>query len=298
MSGQFGYAGSILRVDLTKRSISTSPTSDYSERFLGGRGIAAKIYWDEVLPETGAFDPENKLIFITGPLAGFTGLAASRWQICGKSPVTTPEFFSYANLGGSWGAHLKFAGYDGIVIQGKSDKPVYLFIHDEDVEIKDASFIWGKSTVETREALKEVHGRNTRVVATGPAGENLVNMAIVFADDDSAGSAGFGAVMGSKKLKAIAVKGSRKLSPAHPDKLTTLRKYVRELRRDAPTIWACGYHMPYIEDNPKFKKDACWGCISGCARAIYVADDGKTGKFTCQAPMVYYSLSWSSGFFL
>lgn len=111
MTEEFGYTGDILRVDLTGGTISKSATSDYSGRFLGGRGIAAKIYWDEVPPETKAFDPANKLIFITGPLAGFPGLAASRWQICGKSPITTPEFFSYANLRGSWGASLKSAGY-------------------------------------------------------------------------------------------------------------------------------------------------------------------------------------------
>ncbi len=101
--GEYGYAGKLLRVDLSRRDIGESLTSDYADRFLGGRGIAAKIYWDEVPPETKAFDAENKLIFITGPLAGFTGLAGSRWQICGKSPINIPETFSYANLGGSWG---------------------------------------------------------------------------------------------------------------------------------------------------------------------------------------------------
>lgn len=287
MAGEFGYAGKILKVDLSRGNISELATSDYAERFLGGRGIAAKIYWDEVPPETRPFDPENQLIFITGPLAGFPGLAGSRWQICGKSAFNTDESFSYANLGGSWGAYLKFAGYDGVVIVGKSDKPAYLFIRDGNVEIKDASFLWGKSTIETREILKGIHGKGTRVAAIGPAGEHLANIAVILADEDSTGSGGFGAVMGAKKLKAIAVQGSGKLVAAKPERLNELRKYVRELRRDAPTVYACGLHEPFLEGNPKMKKSACWGCISGCARAIYQAADGKKGKFMCQPPLLY-----------
>ncbi|MDP6179962.1 MAG: aldehyde ferredoxin oxidoreductase C-terminal domain-containing protein, partial [Desulfatiglandales bacterium] len=176
---------------------------------------------------------------------------------------------------------------DGVIIKGWSDKPVYLFIQDSKVEIKGASFLWGKSTVETQEVLKGLHGKDTKVAAIGPAGENLVSMAIVLADEDSAGSAGFGAVMGSKKVKAIAVKGGGKVVAAHPTKLDELKKYARELRRDAPTIWTAGYHSSFVEENPRFRKVACRGCISGCTRAIYKAEDGKKGKFTCQAPFVY-----------
>ena len=291
MVGQFGYAGKILEVDLSRGNISELPTSDYADRFLGGRGIAAKIYWDEVPPETKPFDPENRLIFITGPLAGFPGLAGSRWQICGKSPASINESFSYANLGGSWGAHLKFAGYDGVVVQGKADKPVYVLIQDGTAEIKDASFLWGKSTIETQGVLRAVHGKGTRVAAIGPAGENLATIAIVLADDDAAGSGGFGAVMGSKNLKAIVVRGSGKLVAAKPKRLEELRKYVRELRRDAPAVYACGLHEPFLEANPKMRKAACWGCVSGCARAIYRADDGKSGKFMCQTPLLYLNFA-------
>ena len=291
MVGDFGYAGKILKVDLSRGNTSELPTSDYADRFLGGRGIAAKIYWDEVPPETRPFDPENRLIFITGPLAGFPGLAGSRWQICGKSPFTTAESFTYANLGGSWGANLKFAGYDGVVIQGKADKPVYVLVQDGTVEIKDASFLWGKSTIETQEILKGIHGRETRVAAIGPAGENVASIAVVLADEDATGSGGFGAVMGSKNLKAIAVQGSGKLVAARPERLEELRRYVRELRRDAPTVYACGLHEPFLEANPKMRKTACWGCISGCARANYQAADGKSGKFMCQSPLLYLNFA-------
>ncbi len=287
MAGEFGYAGRILKVDLSQGSMVEIPTVDYADRFLGGRGIASKIYWDDVPPEIKAFDAANQLIFITGPLAGFPGLAGSRWQICGKSPTTVPESFSYANLGGSWGARLKFAGYDGIVIQGNSDKPVYLFVQDGRPEIRDASFLWGRGTIEVREILKEKLGGDVRIIAIGPAGENIATMAIVFGDDDSSGSSGFGAVMGSKKLKAIAVKGGGKVTAANPEKLQQLRKYILHLRKDAPTVYAAGYRSPFVLENPRMKKVACYGCISGCDRTIYEAENHEKGKYMCQSLILY-----------
>ena len=153
---EWGYAGKILVVDLTSRKASTLPTSAYASRFLGGRGIAAKIYWDMANPEVKALEPENCLIFITGPLAGFTRLAGCRWQIYGKSPEMEPEHFSYANLGGSWGAWLKYAGYDGLVVTGRADRPVYVYIDDAgSVEIKDASKI---------ETFKQEHLKDRNIV--------------------------------------------------------------------------------------------------------------------------------------
>ncbi|UCG83696.1 MAG: aldehyde ferredoxin oxidoreductase, partial [Dehalococcoidia bacterium] len=106
MTERYGYAGKVLRVDLSAGKIWQTPTSEYADRFLGGRGIAAKVYWDEVPADVSAFDPENRLIFATGPLAGFSGLSGSRWQVCGKAPAMTPEEFSYCNLGGRWGGQL------------------------------------------------------------------------------------------------------------------------------------------------------------------------------------------------
>jgi aldehyde:ferredoxin oxidoreductase len=147
---EYGYTGEILKIDLSNRSVSKLATAQYADRFLGGRGIAAKIYWDFVSPLTKAFDPENCLIFITGPVAGFTRFAGSRWQICGKSPQMRPETFSFANLGGNWGVWLKYAGYDGLIVTGKAERPVYLYIEDDDkVEFRDASHLWGKTNMET-----------------------------------------------------------------------------------------------------------------------------------------------------
>ena len=169
MDKQHGYAGKILRVNLSTGDVGTVSTGNYFDRFLGGRGIALKIYWDEVIPQIDAFDPENCLIFMTGPLCGVPGFAGSRWQVCGKSPILNQ--FSYANLGGAWGARLKSAGYDGLVLNGKADSLVYLSINNETVELKDASHLKGKGAIETREILKDELGDSFCVVATGAAGE-------------------------------------------------------------------------------------------------------------------------------
>ena len=275
------YAGNILKVDLSSGRCSDMPTSDYAERFVGGRGIAAKIYWDEVQPQVGALDPDNRLIFMTGPLCGFTGLSGSRWGIFGKSPATDPQLFSYCNLGGSWGAHLKFAGYDGVVIHGKSDRPVYVLVDEGKAVIRDASHLWGMDTVETREAIKSELGGSVRVVAIGPAGENMVSFAVVLADDDATGSSGFGAVMGSKRLKAIAVKGSCKPVPADPDALREVAAYARELTKGMPMV------QKDLQPGPGMKKVACYGCIRGCIRAECREKDGTYGKFMCTSAQFY-----------
>jgi aldehyde:ferredoxin oxidoreductase len=283
LSEPYGYAGKILRVDLSTGTITSVPTSDYARRFLGGRGIAAKIYWDEVPPGVKAFDAENRLIFATGPVAGLKGVSGSRWVVCGKSALTAPEHFNYANLGGDWGAQLKLAGYDALVVHGKSDKPVYLLIQDDNVQIKDASALWGKSTVETRGILKERLGSSVSVVATGPAGENLVAFASILADKDASGSSGLGAVMGSKKLKAIAVQGTGKAKIADPTKYRDLANYARELRK--------GFGMgitPGVNQNMNLKRDYCYGCSGGfCFRSTYKASNGKVGKYMCGSATFY-----------
>jgi aldehyde:ferredoxin oxidoreductase len=282
MAGEFGYVGKILRVDLSSGTITDVPTMNYADRFLGGRGIAAKIYWDEVLPDIRAFDPENRLIFVTGPLAGIPGLAGSTLQICGKSPTTTPEQFCYSNLGGSWGAHLKCAGFDGIVIQGKADKPVYLSLHDGIAHIRDASHLWDKNSLEVKNTLKGEFGTAARVIANGSAGDNMVLFASLSADDESSASSGFGAVIGSKNLKAIVVRGNGKAAVANTERLRELTKYIRELKRDATRE-----EEDERATSSKKKKTPCWGCIRGCMRALYRADDGNEGKFMCQAADFY-----------
>jgi aldehyde:ferredoxin oxidoreductase len=290
----FGYAGKILRIDLSSGSITEISTLDYAS-FLGGRGIAAKIYWDGVSPQTKAFDADNRLIFATGPLCGLPVLGSSRWTVCGKSPAPSPEQFCYGNLGGRWGAELKFAGYDALVIQGKSEKPVYLFLHDSTAELKDASALWGKGSIETREILKGELGSSAKVVAIGPAGENMATMANLLADNDASGSGGLGAAMGSKNLKAIVVKGTQKgVRVAQPERLRELTTYLRQLRRiplfvspNRCTINDDPLLNPRPIPGPKMKKDPCYGCLGRCPRRLYQTKDGKSGKFVCDSAMFY-----------
>lgn len=276
-----GYAGEILRIDLSKRIVTTLTTKDYASRFLGGRGIATKIYFDEVSDRTKVLDPENCLIFVTGPAAGFTGFAGCRWQICTKSLHT--GFFSCSNLGGSWGTWLKYAGYDGVIVIGSSDKPVYIYIEDHDkVEIRDAFHIWGKTTLETRDILKMELGNDVKVVATGPAGEHMVSFATVLSSENASGGNGVGSIMGSKKLKAVALKVDRKKRPvaAEPERLKKIAKEVFELHsknwEEWPYKWVVGRITP------------CYGCITGCSRRTYKVESGSKFKFFCQATLVYF----------
>lgn len=284
MTHSKGYAGSILRVNLSDGSVDRVPTEGYRDLFLGGRGIAAKIYWDEVPPGIAAFDPENRLIFITGPVAGVPGLAGSRWQVCGKSPIH--DRFSYSNLGGSWGTELKFAGYDGLVVYGRADGPVYLFIDGERVEIREAAHLTGMGAISCRERLRQELGKAFRVVTIGAAGESGVVFAILMADGDSTGSSGLGAVMGSKNLKAIAVRGNRRKIAV--DDAEETRKLRERLRLELKSRFSFEQMiLPSLANPDMMKKDVCYGCSSGCMRLTYRAVSGVTGKFMCQASLFY-----------
>jgi len=277
---RFGYAGEILKVDLSDGNISRLPSADYTDRFLGGRGVAARLYWEMVPPQTMAYDAKNCLIYVTGPVAGFTGLGGCRWQVCGKSPIMEPEAFSYANLGEKWGSWLKYAGYDGLVVQGKADRPSYLFINDGTVEIRDASTLWGKFAIESADSLKAELGENFSVLTIGPAAENLVSFATMLTDDGASGASGLGSVMGSKNLKAIVVAGSKRPQAAHLDKFKEIVSHLLKLRKDTWKNW--------LEDIPgRTKLRPCYGCGSGCFRKSYQAEGGRRFKYFCQATHVY-----------
>ncbi|MDM8000740.1 MAG: aldehyde ferredoxin oxidoreductase N-terminal domain-containing protein [Dehalococcoidia bacterium] len=279
MSALHGYAGRVLRVDLSSGQWSTSPTSDYV-LFVGGRGFAAKVHWEEVPPEVGALDPANRLTFFTGPMAGFAGFGSSRWLVCGKSPATNPEHFCHSNLGGTWGVALKSAGYDGVVIHGRADRPVYLLVTHAGVQVRDAAHLWGKGAIQARETLKSELGASVNVVACGQAGENLVITASIIADKDASGSSGFGAVMGSKRLKAVAVvKGDQSPAAADPDRLRELVRHYAYLQgnRDAS----------YFTVPGKTRRDSCWGCPGLCGRIAWRAADGTEGKYFCQSALMY-----------
>ncbi len=288
----FGYSGKILKVDLSTRTVSDLPTMDYAEKYLGGRGFGTKIFWDDVDPNRGAFDPENRLIFATGPLCGIPVIGGSRWTVCGKSPEPYYERFSYGNCGGVWGAALKFTGYDAIIVFGTSEKPVYLFLHDESAEFMDATSHLGSGAIETREALKNEHGNAARVVAIGPAGENRAVMSVLTADNDAVCTGGLGAVMGSKNLKAIVVRSNKRKFPiAHPDSLNELKNYYRGLGRNFTeqlARWSRHIFNDFrLVPNQEMKKEPCFGCLGRCCRKTYQAKDGKKGKFMCHAAYFY-----------
>ena len=281
MTGQYGYAGKILKVDLSTGKIDSVPTNDYADLFLGGRGVAARIYWDEVPPKIDASDPENRLIFMTGPLCGVPGFA-SRFQICGKS-ISTNQF-SFCNLGGSWGAKLKAAGYDGVVVSGKADKPVYLRVDGDRVEIRDASHLEGKSAFQREKLVKSELSDSVRVLTVGPAGDNKVAFATFLASDDSVGAGGLAGVMGSKNLRAISVRGDTKVDVADRDTLSRIRTRVRQLSGGyVEPLLAMGMLTP----RDKLKKSFCQGCPAGCVRATYTNPEGALRKFMCQAAMFY-----------
>ena len=282
--GGNGYTGTILKVDLSSGNVGHMSTGEYSDLFLGGRGIAARIYWDEVLPSVEALDPGNTLVFMTGPATGVPGFG-SRFQVCGKSAITSQ--FSFSNLGGSWGAHLKYAGFDGIVVKGKSEKPVLLFIDNEDIQLRDASHLQGDGAFLCERKIAGELGDSVRVLSIGPAGENLVPFATIMAADNSAGAGGLAAVMGSKNLKAIVVRGSNRVNVADPERLSGLRKRMRQESSDYIRMSESLLKMTMATPPEKLKKSVCLGCPTGCARAVHRNPNGDEVKFMCQAALFY-----------
>jgi len=205
-----GYVGKLLRIDLTTGETSEKVIDDeFAGTWMGGRGFIAKILYDELPAHVDPLGPENRLIFMTGPLAGTNVPLTGKYTVGMKSPST--RTISVGFCGGQLGPLIKFAGYDGVIIQGRSEKKVYLSLRDGKVDIKDASHLWGKTTHDTEVVVaKELGGRPTiRVASIGPAGEHLVRIAAIMSDKHAAAArCGPGAVMGSKNLKAFAVEGT------------------------------------------------------------------------------------------
>ncbi|SMB91982.1 aldehyde:ferredoxin oxidoreductase [Thermanaeromonas toyohensis ToBE] len=227
-----GYAGNILRVDLTKQKIEILPLAEsLAEKYLGGNGFGIRLLWEEVPPQVDPLSPENLLIFATGPLVGTLIPNCGRIEAIAKSPLT--NIYGDSNAGGFLGPEIKFAGYDMLIFQGRAPQPVYLYIEDDLVDLRDASHLWGKDTIETEEALKEeIKDPDIKVACIGPAGENMVRYACIqVTPQRSLGRSGMGAVMGSKNLKAVAVRGSKGVSIAEPDKFHELAlEFHRRLR--------------------------------------------------------------------
>lgn len=306
----YGWMGTIIRVDLTTGSIVKEPLSEELRRdYLGGRGINIKILYDEIKPGTDGLDAENILIFGTGPMTG-TPVASGRLNITAMSPLT--NILGDSNAGSHFSPELKFAGYDHIIFTGKADKPVYLWIDNDSIELRDAQHLWGNMSDSTQEMIrKELGDPGIQVACIGPAGENLVRLAsIVVGDDGHCGRCGLGAVMGSKNLKAVAVRGTKGVKVAEPD---ALRRYVLELKQkmmkhpnyEAFSKYGSKYVLPgrhfaggltikngqetgsfwgYDEikaetlyDKYVVKNKACFGCLCHCRNWFEIKDGPYAG---------------------
>ena len=214
-----GFHGKILQVNLSRKNFSKVEIKDSEIRsFIGGTGLAASILYDYLTLDLNPLSPEAPLLFLTGPFTGTIVPLSSRYALAGKSPLT--GLWGESTSGGYFPFFLKQTGYDGILIIGSLEKPTYLLVGEDGVEFRDASHLWGFSTYETMDAIKREVGGKVYVACIGPAGENLVKYSCVLNDNGrAAGRCGFGAVMGFKKLKAVAVYGSRKPPIAKIDDL-------------------------------------------------------------------------------
>ncbi len=234
--GYNGYMGKILRVNLTRGTVQAERLPETLVRqFIGGRGFGVKLLYDELEPGIDPLSPDNKLIFKCGPLAGTLAQSCSRWIVTTKSPLTGGYFRSCA--GGGFGAELKSAGYDVLIVEGRAATPVYLWIQDDRVEIRDAAGLAGLLTHEATAAIRgRVHDEKVRVAVIGPAGEKMVRFAAIVDERRTASRGGAGAVMGSKNLKAIAVRGSRHPAIAHRDLLLEITKKQGAVVRSEPRL--------------------------------------------------------------
>ena len=316
------YGGTILRVDLSTGKIEKQPTSTYAEKWIGGRGINARILYTELEPGIDALSPENVLIFSVGPLTGSMFPGSGRVEVAAKSPVTGIRGMS--NMGGYWGPELKYAGYDSIVIKGRAPEPVYIAINNDSVEIKDASHIWGTDTYKTQDALQEELGDpEVEVVCIGPGSENLVAYgSIQTRMGNAAGRTGMGTVMGAKKLKAIAVRGTRGLSVAEPDRFLEICLKALEVQKplidnartvdlaenSPPSTWAVvlgnyesnvwdkqqdlkGGHKPFWEKHKNRQGEGRTGCFNCQVRCMDYFEDNDLGPLVASCN-IYGSATW------
>jgi aldehyde:ferredoxin oxidoreductase len=310
----YGWVGKILKVDLSDGRISVEPTEAYIDDYLGGRGIGARLIYDNYVPGTDALDPGNPLIFNMGPLSGTAIPSSGRTDVTTLSPMG--NFKGKSNFGGFWGPEAKYAGFDHIIITGKSDKPCYIWIKNGKVEIRSAEHLWGKDTFDTQKAIQDELGDpEIKSVCIGPAGEKLVRFACLITEyGAAAGRSGIGAVMGSKNLKAVAVRGSGNVRAAKPEELLKLSLDVNREIREHPaakelstwgpvrfvgmmyqlSFFPVGYyedvHWQEIIDNyggPAYveqyqtKNVGCFACPVRCKSFLSVPHLGK-GHTTCE----------------
>jgi aldehyde:ferredoxin oxidoreductase len=294
----------ILRVDLSQKKISKETLDEkWTKDFLGARGINSRLLFKEVSPTIEPFSPENRLIFGIGPLCGTLAPTTGRFTVTARSPLTGT--LGDANAGGFWAPELKFAGYDHIIIQGTSEEPSYLFINGDHVELRKATHLWGKTTWETDRIIKEeLKSQDIQVASIGPAGENLVRFsAIINSLNRANGRCGMGAVMGTKKLKAVAVRGDKDVKVAKPkefikavkkafEKIVPTSTWVgtpllTDFYNEAGSLGAYNWRQGTFNiDNIcsevfatkyRLKRKACWNCPKHCSGYFIVPDGPFAG---------------------
>jgi aldehyde:ferredoxin oxidoreductase len=298
----------ILKIKLTTgKSTEFSIPRIWEREFLGGASLAARILYSDLHFNLDPLSPDAPLLFLNGPLTGTVGPAVGRFVVCGKSPAT--GLWAESNCGGFWGPELRYCGFDGLWITGRADRPVYLWLNDGRLEIRNAAGVWGKDTYDTQKIIKSELGiLNTRVLTIGPAGENGVLFAGLFCDHGrTAGRTGLGAVAGAKNLKAIALKGTQKITPGNPETFARLRSEAnRMLKTDniAQVSHALGtagvadyadylgsmpkkyYHQGMLDDIDMVSGatmaetiltgfSACHGCVIACGRVVNLGDNVK-----------------------
>ena len=317
----YGYNGKILRVNLTDKTFKVEALDENkAKKFIGCRGLGVKTLLEEIDPTIDALSPENKLIIVTGPLTGAPMPTGGRYMVVTKAPLTGT--IGISNSGGKWGAEFKNTGFDMIILEGKSETPVYLNIVDDKIEFRDAKHVWGKLALETTEILTKETNEKAKVMCIGPAGEKLSLMAAIMNDvDRAAGRGGVGAVMGSKNLKAIVVKGSGKINLFDEEKAKKISaEKIKILRNDPvaggglPTYGTAilvniinengihpvrNFQKSYTDEADKIsgetltkdclvRKNPCYRCPIACGRWVKL-DDGTE----CGGPE--YETLWSFG---
>ncbi len=265
-----GYTGRILRINLTDKTFKKEELPlEIAKDFIGGAGFGIKFLYDELKANVNPLGPENKLIFAPGPFTGTNVPCASRIAVTAKSPLTNAV--GMALSGGHFPAELKLAGYDVLIIEGKAEKPTYISIRDDEVRFRDATKVWGTMTFDCQQIIKDdLRDQNFRVACIGPAGENLSRIACIINERRAIGRKGLGAVMGSKNLKAIAVRGSRSLEISSKERFKVARDKMLKAMRESPVLY------------PEFAKTGTPSNVDNtCALGIFPAKNWTaTGEFT------------------
>lgn len=321
----YGFLGKILRVDLTSGTIKEEALSEsLVKKYLGGRGLGTKIYMDEVAKDTDVYSPDNKLILLTGPLTGTLATSAGRLMWITKAPLTGT--IGCSNSGGEFGPELKYAGYDGIIFEGKAEKPVYLYVNDGKAELRPADDLWGKTVYETTDAVVAATDPDAKVCCIGPAGENRVLYAAIMNEKHrAAGRGGLGAVMGSKNLKAVATRGTGGIKVADPKGFLEACTNARNIIKENPVTgtglgaygteilvniinssgglpkdnWRDGAVDPQADEisgetlAEKYlvRKKGCFACSMACGRVTKIKD----GPYKSAGEGPEYEAAWALG---